>query len=240
MFTDKIEKPEDVDKLDPEYGDLLRRVLQIQADCEIGGPHLYIKDCLMNAPTETDKLIVARTAGEEIDHFRKICHLANELGVDTSYLLKRSNLERAVEAFRDVIDTWEGYAVFGFLVDRVGRFQLEEYVGGSYVALDKLMEPMMLEEKGHISHGEDESRRMAASDDPEQRRRIQERVNYWYPKALDMFGNSESHRSERFMHWGLKRRSNGQARQAYINEVNPLIESMGMQVPDEKEGRKYF
>jgi ring-1,2-phenylacetyl-CoA epoxidase subunit PaaA len=240
MFTDKIERPEDVDKLDPEYGDLLRRVLQIQADCEIGGPHLYIKDCLLNAPTDTDKLIVARTASEEIDHFRKMCKLANELGVDTTYLLKRSNMERYVEAFRDVISTWEDYAVFGFLVDRVGRFQLEEYVGGSYVPLDKLMGPMLLEEQGHISHGEEETRRMAQSEDEEQRKRIQARVNYWYPKALDMFGTSGSKRAERFMYWGLKRRHNAEARQQYIDEVNPLIESMGLQIPDEKEGRKYF
>ncbi len=239
MFTDKVET-KDVDKLDPEYGDLLRRVLQIQADCEIGGPHLYVKDMLLNAPTDKDKLLVARTAGEEIDHFRKMCKLANDLGVDTTYLLKRSNMERYVEAFRDVIQTWEDYAVFGFLVDRVGRFQLEEYVGGSYLPLDRLMQPMLLEEQGHISHGQEETARMAASDDPEQRTRIQERVNYWYPKALDMFGNSESRRSERFIYWGLKRRHNAEARSAYIAEVNPLIEEMGLQIPDEKEGRKYF
>ncbi|HLG72701.1 MAG TPA: Phenylacetic acid catabolic protein [Chloroflexota bacterium] len=239
MFTDKVEA-QDVDKLDPEYGNLLRRVLQIQADCEIGGPHLYIKDCLLTAPTDTDKLIVARTAAEEIDHFRKICHLANELGVDTSYLLKRSNMERYVEAFRDVISTWEDYAVFGFLIDRVGRYQLEEYVGGSYLPLDRLMQPMLLEEQGHIAHGQEETARMARSEDPEQRKRIQERLNYWYPKGLDMFGNSESRRSERFQYWGLKRRTNAEARAQYIAEVNPLIEEMGLQVPDEKEGRKYF
>src|SRR5438876_940607 len=91
----------------------------------------------ISRPCERSKLMAAGTAGEEIDHFRKMCKLANELGVDTSYLLKRSNMERAVEAFRDVINTWEGYAVFGFLVDRVGRFQLEEYIGGSYAPLDR-------------------------------------------------------------------------------------------------------
>ncbi|HEX6511403.1 MAG TPA: Phenylacetic acid catabolic protein, partial [Chloroflexota bacterium] len=172
--------------------------------------------------------------------FRKMCKLANDLGVDTTYLLKRSNMERYVEAFRDVINTWEDYAVFGFLVDRVGRFQLEEYVGGSYAPLEKLMPPMLQEEQGHISHGQEETARMAASEDEEQRKRIQERVNYWYPKALDMFGNSESRRSERFIHWGLKARTNGEARKAYLAEVNPLIEGMGLQIPDEKEGRKYF
>ena len=41
MFTDKIEL-KDIDKMDPEYKELLGHVLTIQADCEIGGPHLYV------------------------------------------------------------------------------------------------------------------------------------------------------------------------------------------------------
>ena len=54
MFTDKIEL-KDFEKQDPEYQDLLRRVLAIQADCEIGGPNLYVKDILPSAPTKLDQ-----------------------------------------------------------------------------------------------------------------------------------------------------------------------------------------
>ena len=42
MFDDKIEA-DDFNKMPEEYRDLLVRVLRIQADCEIGGPHLYIE-----------------------------------------------------------------------------------------------------------------------------------------------------------------------------------------------------
>ena len=66
MFTDKIEL-KDFDRMVPEYKDLLGRVLTIQADCEIGGPHLYVEKMLPAAPTKLDQLIVARTAAEEID-----------------------------------------------------------------------------------------------------------------------------------------------------------------------------
>ena len=114
MFTDKIEL-KDFEKQDPEYQDLLRRVLAIQADCEIGGPNLYVKDILPNAPTKLDQLIVARTAAEEMDHFRKMARLAGDIGVDVSYTLSRPNQERYVEAFRGQIKTWEDFAVFGFL-----------------------------------------------------------------------------------------------------------------------------
>ena len=38
------------------------------------------------APRSIDQLVVARTAAEEIDHFRKFARLAGDLGVDTTYL----------------------------------------------------------------------------------------------------------------------------------------------------------
>lgn len=238
MFTDKIENT-DFEKMDDEYQHLLKRVLAIQADCEIGGPHLYVKDILLNAPTPTEKLIVARTAAEEIDHYRKISKIAAGVGVDTSYVLQWSNQQRYVEAFRGKIDTWADYAIFGFLIDRVGRYQLEEFVGCSYQPLDRILPQVLKEEEGHVGHGQNTTANMAKGT-PEEKRSIQDSINRWYPQALDMFGTSGSRRSERFVNWGIKRRTNEQARQDYINEVNPMIEEMGLQIPDEKAGRHYF
>jgi hypothetical protein len=58
MFTDKVGL-KDFSKMDAEYQELLKRVLAIQADCEIGGPHLYLKDIMTGAPTKADQLMVA-------------------------------------------------------------------------------------------------------------------------------------------------------------------------------------
>ncbi|MFN0071583.1 MAG: Phenylacetic acid catabolic protein [Chloroflexota bacterium] len=232
----------DIDTADPEYVDLLKRVLTIQADCEIGGPHLYIKDILPTAPSRIDQLVVARTAAEEIDHFRLFSRLANELGIDTAPLLSKPNSERFVSAFRGRISTWEDFAVFGFLIDRIGRYQLEEFFGASYAPLARILEQpskVMEEEAGHIDFGETRTAELAAKGG-ESKERIQRAVDYWYVQALDMFGQSGSARSGRFIHWGLKRRTNEQARQQYMDEVNPLIESMGLTVPDPWIGRKYL
>jgi len=237
-FTDKIET-KDVEKMDEEYQHLLKRVLAIQADCEIGGPHLYVEDILLKAPTATEQLIVARTAAEEIDHYRKIAKLAADLDVDVSYVLRRSNQERYVEAFRGKISTWEDYAIFGFLIDRVGRYQLEEFADCSYKPMADILPQVLKEEEGHVGHGENLTADMAKGD-AEQRRRIQDSLNRWYPQGLDMFGMSESRRSERFVYWGIKKRTNEQARQDYLNEINPLIEGMGLEIPDAKAGRHYF
>ncbi len=237
MFTDKVELG-DFEKMDPEYQDLLKRVLAIQCDCEIGGPHLYLDDMLPNAPTKLYRLVVARTAAEEIDHYRKMARLAGDLGEDVSYVLSRPNQNRYVEAFRGKITTWEDYAVFGFLIDRVGRYQLEEFEDCSYVPLADILSSVVQEESAHISFGTNMTRELAEKGD-EAREHIQRAVDYWYVKGLDMFGNSASRRSERYRYWGLKRRTNAEARQQYTEEVNALIADMGLDIPDPNEGRLY-
>jgi ring-1,2-phenylacetyl-CoA epoxidase subunit PaaA len=213
--------------------------LTIQADCEIGGPHLYVKDMLPSAPTRVNQLIVARTAAEEMDHYRKIARLAGEIGVDTSFLLSVPNQKRYLEAFRGVITSWEDFAVFGFLIDRVGRFQLEEFLDCSYLPLQRVLPEILKEELGHIGFGTNQSAEMALKGG-EQQEKIQKSVDFWYVKALDMFGRSDSERSNRFCHWGLKRRSNTQARWDFKKEVDPLIQQMGLTVPDPIAGRQYL
>ena len=238
MFEDKIER-EDLEKMPAEYKELLERVLTIQADCEIGGPHLYVKDILPTAPSQVNQLIVARTAAEEMDHYRKIAKLAGDIGTDTSFLLSIPNPKRSLEAFRGVIKTWEDFAVFGFLIDRVGRYQLEEFLDCSYLPLQRILPEVLKEEIGHIGFGTNQTAELAAKGD-EERERVQRSVDFWYIKALDMFGRSDSERSNRFCHWGLKRRSNSQARWEFIREVGPIIQGMGLTVPDPIKDRKFL
>jgi len=237
-FEDKVEQ-KDLEKLPSEYRDLLGRVLTIQADCEIGGPHLYVKDMLPGAPSKVDQLVVARTAAEEMDHYRKIARLAGEIGIDTSFLLSIPNQKRYLEAFRGTIETWEDFSVFGFLIDRVGRFQLEEFLDCSYLPLQRILPDIIKEEMGHIGFGTNQTAECAAQG-AESLERLQKSLNFWYIKALDMFGRSDSERSNQYVHWGLKKRSNTQARWEFKKEVDPLIQQIGLTVPDPVEGRKYL
>jgi ring-1,2-phenylacetyl-CoA epoxidase subunit PaaA len=238
MFRDQVDL-KDIDKMEDEYRDLLARVLTIQADCEIGGPHLYVKDILPSAPTKTDQLLVARTAAEEMDHFRKIARVAGDIGVDVSHVLSWPNQQRYLDAFRGVISTWEDFAVFGFLIDRVGRYQLEEFFDCTYQPLERILPTIIKEEIGHVGYGESKTAELAAKGD-EAKERVQRAIDFWYVKALDMFGRSDSTRDQRYIFWGLKRRTNAQAREEFIREVNPLIEKIGLTVPDPLKGRGYL
>jgi len=178
MFEDKVDRGQ-LEKMPSEYKELLARVLTIQADCEIGGPHLYVKDILPSAPSKVNQLIVARTAAEEIDHYRKFARLAGEIGTDTSFLLSIPNHKRYLEAFRGVITTWEDFSIFGFLIDRVGRYQLEEFLDCSYLPLQRVLPEVLKEEVGHIGFGTNQTAELAAKND-ESRERVQQSLDFWY------------------------------------------------------------
>jgi len=237
-FTDRV-SAEDFHKMPAEYRDLLVRLLTIQADCEIGGPNVYGRQWFLSAPTADDMFRVTHILAEEIDHFRHMDRLLRLVGVDRSDLLRRPNSERFLEAFRVTdVPTWADVATFCCLVDRVGKYQIEEMQGSSFEPLDSVLPLIMREELGHVGYGTARLTSLAA--DPETREAAQAAVDRWYPKALDMFGRAGSYRAERFMEWGLKQRPNEVARRAYIEEVAPLIEHMGLVVPPEERGRNYL
>ena len=240
MFTDQIEA-EDFSKMPEEYRTLLSRVLRIQADCEIGGPHLYVSQWLLSAPTAEDQWKVAKTAAEEIEHFHKINQLLNQIGMDASDRLFVQKADRYVDAFRREMPTWADWAVFGMLIDRVGQFQLDEFVDCSYLPLARLLPPhdnqILEEEQGHVNFGLLKVMELGRTD--EGREQVQAAVNRWYVTALDMFGRTESRRSKSYIEWGIKRRTNLEARHEYITEVNPILEKLGLDIPDADRGRKF-
>src|SRR2546428_7915505 len=105
QFTDKIE-PKDFPKMPKEYQDLLTRLLTIQADCEIGGPPIYVDHWTLRAPTVDDQWRVARIAAEEIDHFRKMLRLPRLLGAHPSDILPPPRRNREVGAVKEDMPAW--------------------------------------------------------------------------------------------------------------------------------------
>ncbi len=225
-------------KAPEEYRDLLLRVFYIQADAEIGGPHLYVDKWLLRAPTADDMWRVARIAAEEVDHFRKFNNLLKELGRPADDLIHKEPEDRMVDVFRHSMDTWVDFATFSFLIDRVGRYQLDEFDGCSYVPVRAVLPRVIDEEKGHVKFGEMKLEEMAKT--PDGKRVAQQSINKYYPMALDMFGRSDSKRSERYVYWGIKKRHNAKAREEYIKEVDHVIAAVGLDVPDKVAGRKFF
>ncbi len=141
--------------------------------------------------------------------------LLNDLGLDRSELLRHTHEQRYVEAFRvPNATTWADVAAFCCLIDRVGRFQIEEMVGSSYQPLDKVLPQIIHEELGHVGYGTARLAELAAT--PETRAEAQA-----------------------YVEWGLKHRLNEEARADYLAEVKPILAGMELAVPDEDYDRRY-
>src|SRR5256885_7734214 len=131
QFNDRIE-PKDFTKMPKEYQDLLTRLLTIQADCEIGGPHIYVDHWTLRAPTVDDQWRVARIAAEEIDHCRKMLRLLGLIGSDRSDILTRPRSKREAEASKEDMPPWADFAPSGMPIDKVAENQLDEMISSPY------------------------------------------------------------------------------------------------------------
>lgn len=228
-FTDRVSTADEFETMPQEYRDLLTRVLRIQADCEIGGPHLYVADWVLTAPTADDQWRMSRIAAEEIDHFRKFNRLLYQIGSSADDRLWVEKQERYVDAFKGEMPSWADVAVFGLLIDRVGEYQLDEFVDSSFEPLNKVLPPILAEEKGHVSFGLYKCRDLI---DQGRKAEVQAAIDRWYPEALDMFGNPKSKRDWKYIRWGLKRRTNEQARREYKAEADAVLQELGLVIPD--------
>ncbi len=237
MFTDKIER-EDFGKMPQEYKDLLICVLEVQVDSELGGPDLYLDSWVRNAPTLQDQLLLVKTAHEEIDHHRRFARLLEQLGIETWHITQRKRAERVLETFRNPLETWGEMGAFGCLIDRVGQYHLEDFLTCSYLPVAKTVPGILEEERMHIAHGERILKDLSAT--PEGKAEAQAAIDKMYPSALDMFGKSESKRSDKFCEWGIKGRTNADSRQAYRDAVDPIILSFGLTLPDPEKGRHFL
>lgn len=231
-FDDRVSTTEEFEKMPEEYRQLLTRVLRIQADCEIGGPHLYVRDWVLTAPTADDQWRMARIAAEEVDHFRKFNRLLHLIGSGAEDRLTVEREERYVDAFRGSMPSWADLAAFSLLIDRVGKYQLQEFEDSSFEPLNKVLPPIMAEEAGHISFGHHKMQALLADN---RRDDAQAAIDRWFREGLRMFGTGQSKRDRLYIKWGLKRRTNQQAREAYRQEAEQAIRELGLQVPEVEE-----
>ena len=237
MFTDKIEA-KDFAKMPQEYKDLFIKVMTIQADSELGGPHLYVERWVLAAPTAEDQMMLAKTAAEEIDHHRKFVKILAELNVDVSHQLKNRSKDRILEIFRDPLETWADMGCFGTFIDRVGGYHLEDFSECSYLPVARIIPQILKEEKQHIAHGIQILTRLCQTS--EGKAEVQKSLDRMYPRCLDMFGVTGSKRSEEYLQWGIKKRNNEQGRTQYRAEVKKIIDQLGLQEPDPLKNRRFL
>ena len=237
-----VRKFEHAQELPDDYRDFLTKLLWVQADTEFASVQQH-RPWLDQAPTFEDRWIEARIIADEMRHGWQMIKLLEDFGEEGQQyiedLLHRKEHEHKLDSFNMDFETWEDVAAFACLVDRVGMYQLRAFQEASYAPLARAIPLMLTEENLHIGAGRNALNRIA--NDPKyygNQDLAQAAVDKWYPRALDMFGHSGSRGSEMAVQLGIKRWKNEEARAMYVEEITPILEKMGLRVPDEHFDRR--
>ena len=186
------------------------------------------------APSPFERVRTASYCWQEVGHSELFYNIARDLDP----ALADEDIPVTQYAFHMKFPTWTELAAVNFLTDRVGMYQANEWVGSSYVVLAKVAPMVVKDERGHTTMGYDRLERVCET--AAGREEAQKAIEKWYPAALDMFGRSDSSRQQEYIRWGLKKRSNGELRRQFIQDVAPLIAKLGLDVPDENKNRRFF
>ncbi|HXY47056.1 MAG TPA: Phenylacetic acid catabolic protein [Thermoplasmata archaeon] len=223
------ELPEDMRKL-------VVKLMVVQADTEFASIQQH-RPWLDRAPTLEDRWIESRIVADEARHGLQACRILRDFGEEgqrfIDELLAKREGEHKLDAFNMKFDRWSDVGAFTCLVDRVGVYQLRAFQECSYGPLARAMPLMLSEEQLHLTFGASVLRRMV-QDGPKyygSKEEAQEAIRKWYPRALDMFGHSNSETSRRAIEYGLKRWTNEEARARFIEEVHRLLTPYGLELP---------
>jgi ring-1,2-phenylacetyl-CoA epoxidase subunit PaaA len=117
------------------------------------------------------------------------------------------------------------------IVDLAEVVLMEELAECSYAPLSQLAQQLLPEERFHVSFGALRTKEMAG--DPATRPAVQAAVDELVRFTLPFFGRSTSSNNEAFRRWGVKRRTNDEARLDFLERSRDfVVEVGGLSYPD--------
>lgn len=188
--------------------------------------------CMTLCPTERLKTTFAKLMAQEVEHGVITARILGGLGVGPIDAPIKQYL------FHLPIDTFCDLAYFNGLGDRVGCYIGETWEGVPYEPLLSVAERLHKDEVFHATFGMSNLKRICAT--PDGLEEANEKIKIWWPAALDMFGRSDSDFSDAYVRWGLRTKNNEDLRREYVADTRPMLEALGIEVPDDAANRRFL
>jgi 1,2-phenylacetyl-CoA epoxidase catalytic subunit len=183
-------------------------------------------------PDDRTKVAYARLMLQEVEHGAVTARLLSGLDAPpVTAPIKQYLFHLPLESFCDL-------AFFNGIGDRVGIYIGETWSEVPYAPLRSVAPKLHKDEVFHATFGLRNLRRVCST--PEGLAEANERIRIWWPATLDMFGRSDSQASDDYVRWGLRRHNNEDLRRRYIVETRPVLEDLGIQVPDDHVNRRFL
>lgn len=190
---------------------------------------------ITRSPTLKRKAVLLAKVQDEAGHGLYLYSAAETLGADRDDMMEKliDGKMKYSSIFNYPTLTWADVAAIGWLVDGAAIVNQVALCRTSYGPYARAMVRICKEESFHQRQGF-EAMMALANGTPEQKQMAQDAVNrYWWP-ALMMFGPSDEHspNSAQSMAWKIKRFSNDELRQKFVDNTVPQVLQLGLEVPD--------
>lgn len=231
---DREEKIEPKDWMPAAYRKTLIRQISQHAHSEIVGM-LPEGNWITRAPTLRRKAILLAKVQDEAGHGLYLYSAAETLGVSRDDLVDQLLTGKAKYSsiFNYPTLNWADIGTVGWLVDGAAIMNQIPLCRCSYGPYARAMVRVCKEESFHQRQGFDILVKMCAGS-PEQKRMAQDSINRWWWPSLMMFGpnDEKSSHSAQSMAWKIKRISNDDLRQKFVDVTVPQADHLGLRIPD--------
>jgi len=190
---------------------------------------------ITRAPSLRRKAILMAKVQDEAGHGLYLYAAAETLGIERAEMLDllHAGKQRYSSIFNYPTLTWADVGAIGWLVDGAAIVNQVPICRCSYGPYVRAMVRICKEESFHQRQGF-ESLHALSHGTPDQHAMAQDAVNRWWWPSIMMFGppDDESPNSAQSMAWGIKRHSNDELRQRFVDMTVPQAEVLGLDVPD--------
>jgi ring-1,2-phenylacetyl-CoA epoxidase subunit PaaA len=216
------------------YRRTLTRQISQHAHSEIVGM-LPEGNWIGRAPSLRRKAILLAKVQDEAGHGLYLYSAAETLGTSREEMIEALHSGKAKYStiFNYPTLTWADIGAIGWLVDGAAIMNQVPLQRTSYGPYARAMVRVCKEESFHQRQGYEIMMAMCA-DTEAQKRMAQDALNRWWWPSLMMFGPTDdnSPNTAQSMRWRIKRDTNDELRQKFVDITVPQAEALGLTVPD--------
>ena len=216
------------------YRRTLTRQISQHAHSEIVGM-LPEGNWIGRAPSLRRKAILLAKVQDEAGHGLYLYSAAETLGTSREEMIEALHSGKAKYStiFNYPTLTWADIGAIGWLVDGAAIMNQVPLQRTSYGPYARAMVRVCKEESFHQRQGYEIMMAMAAGT-ADQKRMAQDALNRWWWPSLMMFGppDENSPNTAQSMRWRIKRETNDELRQRFVDITVPQADALGLSVPD--------
>ncbi len=237
QFQDRIDAGDNIEPKDwmPEkYRKTHIRQISQHAHSEIVGM-LPEGNWITRAPSLRRKVALLAKVQDEAGHGLYLYSAAETLGISRDELFNQLHTGKAKYSsiFNYPAVTWADMGAIGWLVDGAAIINQVMLTRTSYGPYARAMVRICKEESFHQRQGF-EIMLTLSKGTAEQKEMAQDALDRWWWPSLMMFGPTDaaSTHTEQSMKWKIKRKTNDELRQQFIDITAPQAEFLGLKIPD--------